>query len=132
MGFRLNTSKETKEIFEEISKSSNLKPFALSKIAVSMSLNESTSILEYKIKNTDGLELQRATVTGEFDSIYKALIEVNLGRHITEDEYYPHFMKLHIDRGAELLSNKYKYAGGNLEKFLNNLLQKGDASIWYI
>ena len=129
MGFRLNTSKETKEIFEEISKSSNLKPFALSKIAVSMSLNESTSILEYKIKNTDGLELQRATVTGEFDSIYKALIEVNLGRHITEDEYYPHFMKLHMDRGAELLSNKYKYAGGNLEKFLTNLLQKEGASI---
>lgn len=129
MGSRLTTSFSTKVIFEEIGKSSNLKPFALSKIAISMSLNESVSILEYENNNTKGSELQRATVTGEFDSIYKALIEVNLGRYITDDEYYPHFMKLHIDRGAELLSNKYKYTGGNLEKFLTNLLQKGDASI---
>ncbi|GAB6150349.1 DndE family protein [Clostridium novyi] len=129
MGFRLKTSKKTKYIFEEIGKSSNLKPFALSKIAVSMSLNEVQSIEEYTNNDMNGLELQRSTVTGEFDSIYKALIEIKLQRHITDDEYYPHFMKLHIDRGAELLYNKYKYSGGNLKKFLTNLLKKGDANI---
>ena len=129
MGFRLKTSTKTKEIFEELGKSSNLKPFALSKIAVSMSLNETASIDQYKNLDTNGLELQRATVTGDFDSIYKALIEVKLGRHITDDEYYPHYMKLHMDRGAELLSNKYKYSGGNLEKLLTNLLQNGGANI---
>lgn len=129
MGFRLKTSRKTKEIFEELGKSSNLKPFALSKIAVAMSLNESTSIEEYKNLDMSGLELQRSTVTGEFDSIYKSLIEVKLGRHITDDDYYPHYMKLHIDRGAELLANKYKYSGGNLEKFLTNLLQKGASNI---
>lgn len=132
MGFRLRTSTRTKEIFEELSKSSNLKPFALSKMAVSMSLNESTSIDEYKNADITGLDLQRATVTGDFDSIYKALIEVKLGRHITDDEYYPHYMKLHMDRGAELLSKIYKYSGGNLEKLLTNLLQKGDSNIWSI
>ena len=132
MGFRLKTSKKTKEIFEEIGKSSNLKPFALSKIAISMSLNESTSILEYENNDVNGLELQRTTVTGEFDSMFKALIEVKLKTHVTDDQYYPHFMKLHMDRGAELLYNKYKYSRGNLEEFLNNLLNKGDANIWYI
>lgn len=129
MGFRLKTSKKTKDIFEDMGKSSNLKPFALSKIAISMSLNELQSIEEYKNIDTNGLELQRTTVTGEFDSIYKAMIEIKLKRYITDDEYYPHYMKLHIDRGAELLYNKYKYTGGNLEKFLTNLLKKGDASI---
>lgn len=129
MGSRLKTSRKTKEIFEEIGKSSNLKPFALSKIAVSMSLNESTSILEYENNDVNGLELQRTTVTGEFDSMFKSLIEVKLQRHINDDEYYPHFMKLHMDRGAELLYNKYKYSRGNLEEFLNNLLNKGDANI---
>lgn len=129
MGFRLKTSKKTRYIFEEIGKSSNLKPFALSKIAVSMSLNEPISIEKYENNDTGGLELQRSTVTGEFDLIYKVLIETKLKRHINDDEYYPYYMKLHIDRGAELLYNKYKYAGGNLEKFLTNLLQKGDASI---
>lgn len=129
MGFRLKTSRKTKEIFEEIGASANLKPFALSKIAVSMSLNHDTPIEEYENNDTNGLELQRATVTGEFDSIFKALIEMKLKRHISDDEYYPHFMKLHMDRGAELLFNKYKYSGGNLEKFLTKLLDKGDASI---
>ncbi|MFT8314610.1 MAG: DndE family protein [Clostridium sp.] len=89
MGFRLKTSRKTKEIFEEIGKSSNLKPFALSKIAVSMSLNEPISIEEYINNDVNGLELQRATVTGEFDAIYKALIEIKLKKHISDDEYYP-------------------------------------------
>jgi len=129
MGFRLKTSRKTKEIFEEIGASANLKPFTLSKIAVSISLNHDTPIEEYENNDTNGLELQRATVTGEFDSIFKALIEMKLERHISDDEYYPHFMKLHMDRGAELLFNKYKYSGGNLEKFLTKLLDKGDASI---
>lgn len=129
MGFRLKTSKRTKEIFEEIGASSNLKPFALSKIAVSMSLKSTNPIEEYTSPDTNGLELQRATVTAEFDYIYKALIEMNLGRHITDDEYYPQYMKLHMDRGAELLYNSYKYSGGNLEKFLNQLLNKGDIII---
>ena len=129
MGFRLKTSRKTKEIFEEIGKSSNLKPFALSKIAVSLSLKDKTPIEEYDNNDVNGLELQRSTVTGEFDAIFKALIEVDLGRNINDDEYYPHFMKLHMDRGAELLLNQYKYSGGNLEKFLTNALNKGDANL---
>lgn len=132
MGFRLKTSKKTKKIFEEVGRSSNLKPFSLSKIAVSLSLKEKESIDNYINDDVNGLELQRATVTGEYDAIFKALIEVNLKRNINDDEYYPHYMKLHIDRGAELLFNQYKYAGGNLEKFLNNALNKGDVNIWFI
>lgn len=129
MGFRLKTSKKTKEIFEEIGNSSNLKPFALSKIAVSLSLKDKTPIDEYINDDTNGLELQRSTVTGDFDAEFKALIEVNLKRNISDDEYYPHYTKLHMDRGAELLLNQYKYSGGNLEKFLGNALKKGDANL---
>ena len=129
MGFRLKTSKKTKELFEELGASTNLKPFALSKIAVSMSLNHNIPIDEYESLDTNGLELQRSTVTGEFDDIFKALIEMNLGRHISDDDYYPTYMKLHMDRGAELLYNKYKYSGGNLEKFITKILDEGDASI---
>lgn len=129
MGFRLKTSRKTKDIFEEIGKSSNLKPFALSKLAISMSLNEIESIDKYSNNDIAGLELQRTTVTGEFDDIFKGLVEIDLQRHITDDEYYPHYMKLHLDRGAELLYNKYKYSGGNLEKFLTTLFKKGESSI---
>ena len=119
MGFRLKTSKKTKDIFEEIGSSSNLKPFALSKIAIDL----------YNETDTNGLELQRSTVTGEFDNVYKSLMEVNLNKHLTDDEYYPLYTKKHIDKGAEILQNLYKYSGGNLEKFLRTITQKGDASI---
>ncbi len=129
MGFRLKTSKKTKKIFEEVGRSLNLKPFALSKIAVSLSLSEEESIDNYLNEDVNGLELQRATVTGEYDPIFKALIEINLQRNINDDEYYPHYMKLHIDRGAELLLKKYRYSNGNLERFLDCLLNKGDKNI---
>lgn len=129
MGFRLKTSKKTKDIFEEIGSSSNLKPFALSKIAIALSLKDSNSIDLYNKTDTNGLELQRSTVTGEFDNVYKSLMEVNLNKHLTDDEYYPLYTKKHIDKGAEILQNLYKYSGGNLEKFLRTITQKGDASI---
>ena len=129
MGFRLKTSKRTKEIFEEIGRSSNLKPFALSKIAIALSLKDKQNINEYNNEDFNGLELQRSTVTGDYDAIFKALVEMNLNCNISDDEYYPYYMKLHIDRGAELLYNQYKYSGGNLEKFLDNLLNKGDVNL---
>ena len=129
MGFRLKTSKKTREIFEEVGASSNLKPFALSKIAIALSLKDTTSIDLYEETDTNGLELQRSTVTGEFDNMYKSLMEVNLNKHLTDDEYYPLYTKKHIDKGAEILQNLYKYSGGNLEKFLKTLTQKGDVSI---
>ncbi|MBX9138876.1 MULTISPECIES: DndE family protein [unclassified Clostridium] len=122
MGFRLKTSKKTREIFEEVGASSNLKPFALSKIAIALSLKDTTSIDLYEETDTNGLELQRSTVTGEFDNMYKSLMEVNLNKHLTDDQYYPLYTKKHIDKGAEILYKDYKYSGGNLEKFLDYLI----------
>ena len=65
-------------------------------------------------------------MTGDFDIIYKSLIEIDLGRSITEDEFYPHYVKLHIDRGTELLYNMYQYSGNSLEKFLKSMLTEGE------
>lgn len=127
MGFRLKTSKKTKELFERLSNSSSLKPYALCKIAIALSLNENENIDNYQATDLNGLELQRSTVTGEYDIIYKSLIEMNLNRSITEDEYFPHYIKLHIDRGTEILARRYQYAGNSLEKFLLSILTKGDA-----
>lgn len=128
MGFRLKTSKKTKDIFEELSASSNLKPFALCKIAISLSLNENEPIDNFT-SDTNGLELQRSTVTGDYDAIFKCLMETYVEKSLTDDEYYPTYTKKHIDRGAELLFSKYKYYGGNLEKFLTKLLNSEEESI---
>lgn len=126
MGFRLKTSRKTQRIFEELNASSNIKPFALCKIAISFSLKDENEIAEFEESDSNGLELQRSTITGEFDGLFKALIETKLKRHITEDEYCPYYLKLHIDRGAEILYKTYKYSGGSLEKFLRSTIKNID------
>ena len=131
MGFRLKTSKKTKDIFEEIGASSNLKPFALCKIAIGLSLQNDEDIELFK-SDTNGVELQRATVTGDLDALYKCLMESYEGKHLTDDEYFPTHTKKHIDRGAVLLKSSYEYSGGNLAKFLNKVTNKGDVSLWFI
>ena len=107
MGFRLKTSQQTKEIFEELGSRMNLKPFALSKLAICMSLTNDEPIENYKEADNNGLELNRQTITAQYDVLFKTL--------------------LHIDRGAVMLKNRYNYSS-NLEHFIGQIVQ-GDISI---
>ena len=92
MVFKIRTSKKTMTCFEEISASENLQPFALSKLAISMSL-KSKRPLEENDFHTDnnGLELNRQTITGEYDALYKSLIELFEKKHINDDDYFSEF-----------------------------------------
>lgn len=127
MGFRLKTSQQTKEIFEELGSKMNLKPFALCKLAISMSLTNDEPIDNYKITDNNGLELNRQTITAEYDSLFKALLEQHANKSLTDDEYFPIHTKLHIDRGAIMLKNRYNYSS-NLEHFITQIIQ-GDHGI---
>ena len=121
MGFRLKTSLQTKEIFEELGSRMNLKPFALSKLAISMSLTNDEPIENFKSVDNNGLELNRQTITAQYDLLFKTLIEQHAGKHLTDDEYFPTHAKLHIDRGAVMLKNRYNYSS-NLEHFINQIV----------
>ena len=123
MGFRLKTSLQTKEIFEELGNRMNLKPFALSKLAISMSLTNNEPIENFKSVDNNGLELNRQTITAQYDLLFKTLIEQHAGKHLTDDEYFPTHAKLHIDRGAVMLKNRYNYSS-NLEHFINQIVNQ--------
>ena len=123
MGFRLKTSLQTKEIFEELGSRMNLKPFALSKLAISMSLTNNEPIENFRIVDNNGLELNRQTITAQYDLLFKALIEQHAGKHLTDDEYFPTHAKLHIDRGAVMLKNRYNYSS-NLEHFISKIFNQ--------
>ena len=123
MGFRLKTSLQTKEIFEELGSRMNLKPFALSKLAISMSLTDKEPIENYKSLDNNGLELNRQTITAQYDLLFKTLIEQHAGKHLTDDEYFPTHAKLHIDRGAIMLKNRYNYSS-NMEHFINQIVNQ--------
>lgn len=110
MVFKIRTSKRTMEIFEEIGASENLQPFALSKLAISMSLKSGTALSEDDFRSdNNGLELNRQTITGEYDELYKCLVMMKEQRHIDDDEYFQKYLKAHLDRGAKLIYAEYKY-----------------------
>ena len=72
MIFKLKTSKKTAQIFEEIGKSTSLKPYTLVKHAIAWSVAERTSVADYK-SDSNGLDLNRQTITGDNEEYFKAM-----------------------------------------------------------
>lgn len=111
MVFKIRTSKRTMQCFDEIAASENLQPFILSKLAVSLSLKSNKPLEESDFKtDTMGLELNRQTITAEYDTLYKSLIELYEGQHISDDDYFQKYLKAHLDRGARMLYSEFKYS----------------------
>lgn len=124
MVFKLRTSKETMKVFEELSIALRLQPYALCKLAIALSLRSHEPLDFDSIpSNTEGLELNRQTITGEYDDLFKALIISYAGHALEEEEYFPKYLKAHIDRGARMLASEYRYANENIYLHLMNFEQ---------
>ena len=109
MVFRTRTSKRTMEIFSYIQQREYLQPFILAKISIALAIRKKYKF-EGVIADTLGLDLNRQTITGENDLLFKKLIEMNEGRNIPEEEYFPNYVKAYMDKGAEILEQEYKYS----------------------
>lgn len=110
MVFKIRTSKKTMSIFEEMAASTNYAPFILSKLSISLSIKSGMPLEESDFKtDTYGLELNRQTITAEWDDLYKCLITMAEQRHIEDDEYFQKYIKAHLDRGAKMLYSEFKY-----------------------
>ena len=121
MVFKIKTSKKTMSLFEQMTASTNFAPFILSKLAISMSLKSGLPLSDSDF-NTDslGLELNRQTITGEWDDLYKGLIEMFEGHHISDDDYFQKYLKAHLDRGARMIFSEFKYSKDFLLSLLSN------------
>ncbi len=124
MIFRLRTSKQTQEIFEELESRTNYKPYTLVKHAIAWSLKEKTSVADY-VSDSEGLDLNRQTITGDYEIYFKVLIEQVEGRHLVEEEFFPKYVKAHIDRGSKLLLDMYNHAG-SIDRYILQALGEGD------
>lgn len=124
MIFRLKTSKETENILKEMESRTNLRPYTLVKHAMAWSIKSAEPIEGYA-SDSNGLDLNRQTITGDYDVYFKVLIEQVEGKHLSDDDFFPHYVKAHIDRGAKLLKDAYE-AAGNLDKYVKQSLGVGD------
>ena len=112
MAFKLKTSKKASEIFDRIESSENLPCYTLVKLAMALSLKSNVPLSENDFQtNALGRELNRQTITGDAEVIYKCLMELHAGKHLTDDEFCPMYVKAHIDRGAILLDQEQRYGG---------------------
>lgn len=115
MAFKLKTSKRASEIFDQIESSENLPCYTLVKLAMALSLRLKKPLEESDFRtNTLGRELNRQTITGDADAVYKCLMELCAGKHLTDEEFFPMYVKAHIDRGAILLEREQKYSSNFL------------------
>ena len=110
MAFKLKTSQQTEEIFKRIEASEKLPWPTLMRLALSLSIRQGPLMEIEMFTDTQGRELNRQTITGDADSIYKCLVELQEGRHISDEEYFPAYIKGHLDRGARLLDQEKKYS----------------------
>lgn len=123
MIFRLKTSKYTEQIFKELEGRTNFKPYTLVKHAIAWSIKQNTSIKGFKA-DSDGLDLNRQTITGDYDAYFKALVQQVEGHYIADEEFFPNYLKAHIDRGASILLDMYNHAG-NLDEYVKQSLGVG-------
>ncbi|HHU21212.1 MAG TPA: DndE family protein [Acholeplasma sp.] len=122
MIFKLRTSKETMEIFQEIGNSLYLQPFILAKIAIALSIKSKKNFQAEDFKtDNDGLELNRQTITGDYDELFKALIISRHNKNIEDSEYFPKYIKAHLDRGSKMLLSEYRYNPNNFYRNILNL-----------
>ena len=110
MAFKLKTSQQTEEIFNRIEASEKLPWPTLMRLALSLSIRQGPLMEIELFSDSLGRELNRQTITGDADSIYKCLIELQEERHIPDEEYFPTYVKGHLDRGAWLLVQEKKYS----------------------
>ena len=110
MGYKLKTSRKTEAIIDQIEASENLSWPTLARLAIALSLRKGPISPQEMSLDNSGKELNRTTITGSSDSLFKCLIEAAEGRHLTDDEFFPLYMKGHLDRGAKILEAEKKYS----------------------
>ena len=111
MAFKLKTSQKASEIFDRIEGSENLPCYTLVKLAIALSLRSNAPLKDSDFHtNTQGRELNRQTITGDADAVYKCLMELYSHKYLTDEEFFPTYVKAHIDRGAILLDQEQRYS----------------------
>lgn len=121
MAFKLKTSKKTEEILTQIESSTNIPYATLIKLSLALSLRKGPLQEEDFKTNNLGRELNRQTITGDADALYKCLFEVCANHHMSDEEYFPCSVKAHLDRGSVLLQNELRYSGNDFLQHLSEL-----------
>lgn len=105
---KLKISEEASKKLKFLSNKLDLRRNIICRVAVAESLTNSNSISEFEPSDSQGLEFNRYTLTGDQDLIFKSLIIQHEHKKIDEDEFFSVYFRKHIERGLNSLYDKYQ------------------------
>ncbi len=116
MSSRLKISKKTSEQLNHLSSRLNLRRNIVCRLAIGRSLSKKESVKNLKPKDNTGYEFNRYTLTGEYDEIFKALINQHERKKLSDRNYIT-FLRNHIERGINILYKEYQRINSPIDFF---------------
>ena len=108
MSTRLKLSKEKSEQLDFLSTKLGLRRNIVCRLAIGRSLVEAQSVKDIDHVDSLGYELNRTTITGIHDEIFRALITQHEKRKLDDFEYFSKYTRNHIERGITLLNVEFQ------------------------
>lgn len=122
---RLKTSRESKERLDLLNRALRMSSNAvILRYAIARSIQCEIPVEEdslSNIDNTSGFEINRVTLFGENENLYRLLMGVTYKDN--DERFFPYLTNKHIERGLILLEREYRLAG-NKEKFISNIIDR--------
>lgn len=114
----LHPSKTTHEFLEDVlARRTGVRRNIWARIAVARSLSLQDLPPETSKYDSDGTELARHTILGEYDSLFKAIFTLRYEREIADEEFFPKLFKAHLEHGAQLLKQDWELSGNRPDEF---------------
>lgn len=107
MSTRLRLSEKTSGKLNILANRLDLRRNVICRIAIGRSLAEKNTVRNMKPEDSSGTELNRYTITGEQDELYRALINQHEKKRLNDFEYFSKYLRNHIERGVNLLLEEY-------------------------
>ena len=125
MSTRLRLSKDASNKLNLLSIKLGLRRNIICRIAIGRSLDEKDSVRDLNIEDGPGFELNRYTITGEQDALFRALVNQHEKKRLNDFEYFLKYLRNHIERGVSLLFEEYNKINSPID-FLVSLFDEKD------
>ena len=100
---KIYTSEKTDHYLRSLKGRTGITPNVLCRFAICLSLADRTPIAPYLDLDSSGREFNRYTLTGKWDDVFVALLEVSDNDMESDD-----LLKAHIDRGVSLMHRQIR------------------------
>lgn len=123
MSTRLRLSKDASNKLNLLSIKLGLRRNIICRIAIGRSLDEKDSVRDLNIEDSSGFELNRYTITGEQDALFRALVYQHEKRRLHDFEYFLKYLRNHIERGVGMLFGEFNKVNSPID-FLVSLFDE--------